>query len=329
VTTRPQLDDSLADGPNVPSERGDGTGLRRQRLSNAPSGAASCARMSHSGMRSAPGVAEHAATGGRPTVVGSGPGVPGGTGNPRPRPIEPPETTPTTVSCENDSRAATPADVFEAVEHYRLRNAVPRTHRVNPCFSQAEWADIVSASQRCHLTPGGFTAAAAVAFSRSDRRGSFDEEHRSLDTLMRRNSTLGTIGTRLNQVARQLNSGGSVAPEAAHRLLAEVASAVTRADDAVTAISVAHSGKPAASPGPDASQAAEILHEHRRRMPEPRRNRTHPCFSDSEWADITAAARACRLKPGGYAAATALLAARSTDPLVAIADVHRQLQELM
>jgi ABC-type transporter Mla subunit MlaD len=64
-------------------------------------------------------------------------------------------------------------------------------------------------------------------------------------------------------------------------------------------------------------------------MSTPRRNRTHPCFSDSEWADLTTAANACRIKPGGYAAATALLAARSPDPRASIADARRKLEELM
>jgi hypothetical protein len=90
------------------------------------------------------------------------------------------------------------------------------------------------------------------------------------------------------------------------------------------------------------STVAEAVAHHRRRLAvprmvtrfgpsalAPRRNRTHPCFSDREWADLAAAANSRHLKPGGYAAASTLLAARTPDPRAAIADTHRQLEELM
>jgi hypothetical protein len=263
--------------------------------------------------------------------VALSPGVPSGTGATTSRPAEHVGTAPTTHSAPNaepDTRALAATSIVEAVAYYRRRLALPRSHRVNPCFSQAEWAALVPASATCRLTPGGFTAAAAVAFSRADRRGSLDDERRNLEALIGCNSALAAIGTRLNQLARYLNSGGTPQPDHAHRLLQHLAGAVTQADTAAAAIPGTGHGPETGTAGPSAL-TVDIVRQHRRRMPEPRRHRTHPCFSDGEWADLTAAARACRLKPGGYAAATALLAAHTPDPRAAIADTHRQLEELM
>ncbi|MYS22522.1 MULTISPECIES: hypothetical protein [unclassified Streptomyces] len=222
-----------------------------------------------------------------------------------------------------------PITVADAITHHRRRLAIPRTHRVNPCFSDDEWTEITAAASDCHLTPGGFTAAATVAYSRADRRTSIDEERRRLEGLMEANRALAATGSRLNQLARYLNSGGMPNPEPASSSLERITRAVKHVDAAVLAIPHPEPVPPSRSPSAGPPPAAEIAHQHRRRMNEPRRNRTHPCFSDGEWADLTTAAAACRLKPGGYAAATALLAARTTDPRAAIADTRRQLEELM
>ncbi|MEV6009180.1 hypothetical protein AB0M29_20495 [Streptomyces sp. NPDC051976] len=216
--------------------------------------------------------------------------------------------------------------VTDAVAHYRRRLAVPRRHRVNPCFSDAEWTVIVPAARRCSLTPGGFTAAAAVAFSRVDRHTSIDVERRRLEDLMRSNTALGAIGSHLNQLARYLNSGGTPQPDQAARLLERVTSAAERVDTRALDIPRIEPVAPARA---TTALAADITRHHRRRLVEARRYRTHPCFSDREWADLRVAARTHRLKPGGYAAATALLAAHTSDPRAAIADTHRQLEELM
>jgi hypothetical protein len=212
----------------------------------------------------------------------------------------------------------------EAIAHHRRRLVVPRRHRVDPCFSDDEWTEITTAATACQLTPGGFTSAAAIAYSRADRRTSLGDERRRLEALMNANATLHSTGGQLNSLAHFLNSGGTPNPEPAVRLLERVALDVAHVTSAATTLPAAGTKQP---PHPT-TPAADITH-HRQRSHTARRNRTHPCFSDSEWADLTTAAGACGLKPGGYAAAAALLAARAQNPRAAIADTRRQLEELM
>lgn len=283
---------------------------------DGPHGTASCPGMSHPGVLPAPGVAgwaEAAATG-RAASAALGPGVPSGTYD---RVTTAPAASPT-----SDASTTPVTTVAEAVTHHRRRLAVPRSHRVNPCFSDDEWTEITAAAHACQLTPGGFTAAATVAYSRTGRRTGIDDERRRLEDLMNANSALGATGGRLNHLAHQLNSGDTPSARSA-ALLQGVALAVNHVDAAVSAVPRTEPKRPHRAP------AAEITLQHRRRMCEPRRNRTHPCFSDSEWAALTTAAGTCNLKPGGYAAAAALLAARRSDPRAAIADTRRQLEELM
>ncbi|MFJ2632195.1 hypothetical protein ACIO6U_09600 [Streptomyces sp. NPDC087422] len=213
----------------------------------------------------------------------------------------------------------------ETIAHHRRRLVVPRRHRVDPCFSDDEWTEITTAARACELTPGGFTSAAAIAFARAERRAGLSDERRRLVVLMDANADLHAIGGRLNTLTRYVNSAGTPSPEPAARLLESVALAVTHVASAVTALPTAGTKQPSWPTTP----AADIGRCHRRRSRVARRNRTHPCFSDSEWADLTAAASACGLKPGGYAAAATLVAARSQNPRAAIADTRRQLEELM
>jgi hypothetical protein len=292
---------------------------------NPPCGGASCPGMSHPGILLAPGVASRAedASQERSASAVLGPGVPS-------RTYEGATTTPTPASSPRLNASATPNDtVAEAVAHLRRRLAVPRTHRVNPCFSDGEWAEISAAALACQLTPGGFTAAAAVAYSRVDRRISIDDERHLLEDQMNTNRALGATGGHLNRLAHHLNSGGTPSTHSAGFLLQRVSLAVTQVDAAVMANSASEPRRPNRSPSSVPPSAADITRLHRERMSTPRRNRTHPCFSDSEWADLTTAASACHLQPGGYAAATTLLAARTSDPRAAIADTRRRLEELM
>jgi hypothetical protein len=264
--------------------------------------------MSHPGKTPAPGAADRPdAALPKRAASALGPGAPSRTA-PAPHP-----TAPSTFNST------------EAAAHHRRRLAVPRRHRVDPCFSDDEWTEITTAATACQLTPGGFTSAAAIAYSRADRRTSLGDERRRLEALMNANTALHSTGGRLNSLAHFLNSGGSPSPEPAVRLLERVALAVAHVTSAVTALPPAGTKQP---PHPT-TPAADITRHHRQRSQTARRNRTHPCFSDSEWADLTAAASACGLKPGGYAAAAALLAARTQNPRAAIADTRRQLEELM
>ncbi|MBM9435145.1 hypothetical protein [Actinacidiphila bryophytorum] len=267
--------------------------------------------MSHPGMAPAPGVADRLDAA-LPKGVASalGPGVPSRTYDataPTPRP-----TAPSTFNCT------------EAAAHHRRRLVVPRRHRVDPCFSDDEWTEITTAATACQLTPGGFTSAAAIAYSRADRRTSLGDERHHLEALMDANTALHAIGGQLNSLAHFLNSGGTPNPVPAVHLLERVTLAVAHVTSAVTTLPTA-----GVQPTRPTTPAADITHHHRQRSRTARRNRTHPCFSDSEWADLTTAASACGLKPGGYAAAATLLAARAQNPRAAIADTRRQLEELM
>lgn len=279
---------------------------------DGPHGGASCPGMSHPGKAPAPGVADRPdAALPKRAASALGPGVPSRSYDdtaPRPHP-----TAPSTFNST------------EAIAHHRRRLAVPRRHRVDPCFSDGEWTEITAAARACQLTPGGFTSAAAVAYSRADRRTSLGDERRRLEALMEANTALHAIGGQINSLAHFVNSGGTPSPIPAVRLLERVALAVAHVTSAVTTLPTAGTKQPTRPTTP----AADIAHHHRQRSQTARRNRTHPCFSDSEWADLTTAASACGLKPGGYAAAAALLAARAQNPRAAIADPRRQLEELM
>lgn len=279
---------------------------------DGPHGGASCPGMSHPGKAPAPGVADRPdAALPKRAASALGPGVPSGTYDdtaPTPHP-----TAPSTFNST------------EAAAHHRRRLAAPRRHRVEPCFSDDEWTEITAAARACRLTPGGFTSAAAIAYSRADRRTSLGDEQRRLETLMEANTVLHAIGGQLNSLAHSLNSGGSPNPEPAARLLERVTLAVAHVTSAATTLPTAGAKPPTRATTP----AADITHHHRQRSHTARRNRTHPCFSDSEWADLTTAASASGLKPGGYAAVAALLAARTQNPRAAIADTRRQLEELM
>ncbi|WP_049570430.1 hypothetical protein [Streptomyces sp. SBT349] len=66
----------------------------------------------------------------------------------------------------------------------------------------------------------------------------------------------------------------------------------------------------------------------RKREPEQRKHRTHPRFSDTEWAAITAAAKANHCKPGTFTALATVLAAGHDDPRAAVTDFRAGIQQL-
>ena len=66
----------------------------------------------------------------------------------------------------------------------------------------------------------------------------------------------------------------------------------------------------------------------RKREPEQRQHRTHPRFSDTEWAAITTAAQANHCQPGTFTALATVLAAGHEDPRAAVADFHSGIQHL-
>ena len=100
-------------------------------------------------------------------------------------------------------------------------------------------------------------------------------------------------------------------------------------------------GVPAAEreDGPGVPSGGEVLASSaavrvasRRRRPRhsaQRRTRTSLRFSEAEWTAVLEAAAAADLAPGGYAAAATLAAATSINPIAAVADYRRGVQELM
>ncbi|MEZ0065541.1 hypothetical protein ABIA32_001537 [Streptacidiphilus sp. MAP12-20] len=66
----------------------------------------------------------------------------------------------------------------------------------------------------------------------------------------------------------------------------------------------------------------------RKREKQQRENRTHPRFSDAEWAAVTAAAKANDCKAGTFTALATLLAASHDDPRAAVADFRAGIQRL-
>ncbi|MCZ4096095.1 hypothetical protein [Streptomyces sp. H39-C1] len=210
--------------------------------------------------------------------------------------------------------------IADVVARYRLRLPEPRLHRVAPRFNDAEWCEISRASTLCEKKHGGFVAAAAVAASRTSEPGGHTSHPHLVDQLMRDNHACARAGRTFNALVRHLNSGGTL-PHHTDRLLHHVAHRVAQVDTAVTALTTTHAT--------GIHSPVDIGGSHRHRLSGPRTRRVSPRFSNREWASITAAATLCRIPPGAYTAAAALLAARSDNPRAAIADTRAQLEELM
>jgi hypothetical protein len=89
-------------------------------------------------------------------------------------------------------------------------------------------------------------------------------------------------------------------------------------------------GEAAAVSGPGVPEMESFQERIRRRKrePEQREHRTHPRFSDAEWAAITAAAKANHCKPGTFTALATALAAGHDDPRAAVADFRMGIQRL-
>lgn len=87
---------------------------------------------------------------------------------------------------------------------------------------------------------------------------------------------------------------------------------------------------PADSSGPGVPNEESFRRRPRRRKREPdqRGHRTHPRFSDTEWAAINAAARANHCQPGTFTALATVLAAGHDDPRAAVADFRTGIQRL-
>lgn len=84
-------------------------------------------------------------------------------------------------------------------------------------------------------------------------------------------------------------------------------------------------------PPPPAPPSAAVRPAPRRRLRQSslRPHRICPRFSDDEWTAVQEAAAATDLAPGGYTAAATLAAASSVNPIAAVADYRRGVQELM
>ncbi|MGW3073913.1 MobC family plasmid mobilization relaxosome protein [Kitasatospora sp. NPDC001132] len=119
------------------------------------------------------------------------------------------------------------------VPRRRLRQSVPRTNRICPRFSDAEWTLLQRAADRAELAPGGYTAAAAVAAAAStDPSAAVADYRRGIQELMESNRQLGAVGNNLNQLTHYVNAGGQPGAEI-RPLLARVEASIDAVDEAV------------------------------------------------------------------------------------------------
>ncbi|MFG2918341.1 MobC family plasmid mobilization relaxosome protein [Kitasatospora sp. NPDC048298] len=126
-----------------------------------------------------------------------------------------------------------PAEAARAASRRRLRQPVPRTNRVCPRFSDPEWSLLQHAAEQAGLTPGGYTAAAALAAAAStDPTAAVADYRRGIQELMESNRQLGAVGNNLNQVAHFLNVGGQPATDLRH-LLERIEASIGAVDEAV------------------------------------------------------------------------------------------------
>ncbi|MGF1425501.1 MobC family plasmid mobilization relaxosome protein [Kitasatospora sp. LaBMicrA B282] len=110
---------------------------------------------------------------------------------------------------------------------------MPRTNRVCPRFSDAEWTLLQRAADRAELAPGGYTAAAALAAAAStDPSAAVADYRRGIQELMESNRQLGAVGNNLNQLTHFLNAGGQPATDLRH-LLHRIEASITAVDEAV------------------------------------------------------------------------------------------------
>ncbi|MFB7617759.1 MobC family plasmid mobilization relaxosome protein, partial [Kitasatospora sp. NPDC056181] len=138
------------------------------------------------------------------------------------------------VPTEGEEQQSSPTvEAVRAATRRRLRHSVPRTNRVCPRFSDAEWSQLQNAAARAELAPGGYTAAAALAAATStDPNAAVADYRRGIQELMESNRQLGAVGNNLNQVAHFLNAGGQPAADL-RELLQRVEASIGAVDDAV------------------------------------------------------------------------------------------------
>jgi hypothetical protein len=97
----------------------------------------------------------------------------------------------------------------------RDRRTPRRSHRINPSFSPAEYADIVAAAHREGLTPTGFCARAALAVARgapAPERARFEALAALQAELFDARTAVVRTGVNLNQAVAALNTTGSPPP---------------------------------------------------------------------------------------------------------------------
>ncbi|WP_405361855.1 MobC family plasmid mobilization relaxosome protein [Kitasatospora sp. NBC_00085] len=115
----------------------------------------------------------------------------------------------------------------------RSRQSVPRTNRVCPRFSDAEWTLLQQAAQQAELAPGGYTAAAVIAAATSnDPTAAVADYRRGIQELMESNRQLGAVGNNLNQLAHYVNAGGQPGT-GLRQLLARLGASIDAVDEAV------------------------------------------------------------------------------------------------
>ncbi|MEU4507580.1 MobC family plasmid mobilization relaxosome protein [Streptomyces sp. NPDC024089] len=122
--------------------------------------------------------------------------------------------------------------VFPEQRRRRRRDNEPRPHRMNLRLGDDEKAAIDTAAMLARKTPSSYAADMAVAVAMNMLTPIPTTYREELRELIEARTALTRIGANLNQIARAVNSGGSVTQEQLDAVLERVTEVVRRVDEA-------------------------------------------------------------------------------------------------
>ncbi|MCZ4123546.1 hypothetical protein [Streptomyces sp. H39-S7] len=151
------------------------------------------------------------------------------------------DTTVTALTATHATGIHTPVDIGGSHRH---RPSGPRTHRVSPRFSDREWAGITAAATLCGITPGAYTAAAALLAARSNNpRAVISDTRAQLEELMEANRLLAALANNTTQLLRHLNPADTP-HDPARQLLHTLGNVLDRIDATASVIAREGGGHP-------------------------------------------------------------------------------------
>ncbi|MDJ0342597.1 hypothetical protein QMK19_02345 [Streptomyces sp. H10-C2] len=121
---------------------------------------------------------------------------------------------------------------------HRHRTSGPRTRRVSPRFSDREWAGITIAATLCGITPGAYTAAAALNAANADNpQAVIADTRQQLEELMEANRLLAALANNTTQFLRHLNPDDTP-HDPARRLLHTLGDVLDRIDATASVVAL-------------------------------------------------------------------------------------------